>query len=215
MKNRTIYEVLDRVMEDYSYSLTKTGKKVEVTGKVYIERIDIEVTHAKTIYLTDGTNTKGLEPAIRSFKDELKNKVAEVIKAHAEELTDDEEMIAKLQYEVKQLKKALETTEKSLKEAKDRITELETERLVNIPWVNPNPWATGITWNTSGGTGTPPNEWDFRITCDKNSPISCADYEDGYQSDCTSVDFNKEWSQDTLHDFFEKYRNMRRKNGED
>ena len=215
MKNRTIYDVLNQVMEDYSYSLKKTGNKVDVTGTVYIERLDMEVKHSKTIYLADTDRMSGLESAISTFKDELKNKVAEVVKAHAEELTDDEEMISKLQYEMKELKRNLEVAEKALVEARERINELEMERLINIPWVNPNPWVTGITWNNSGGTGTPPNEWDFRITCDENSAVSCGGYEDGYRSDCTAADFNRKWSQDTLNDFFERYRNMRRKNGED
>lgn len=39
MKNRTIYEVLNNVMENYSYTIEKEGKKISLTGKVYITDI--------------------------------------------------------------------------------------------------------------------------------------------------------------------------------
>ena len=50
MKNRTVYEVLDSVMENYSYTIEKEGKKVSLSGKVYISKIDVTVTHEKTFY---------------------------------------------------------------------------------------------------------------------------------------------------------------------
>ena len=104
MKNRTVYDVLDSVMENYSYTIEKEGKKVSLSGKVYISKIDVTVTHEKTLYQHgDSNDSYKLENAIKTFKEELRNKVAEVIKSHAKELTDDEAMIDKLLHEVKRL----------------------------------------------------------------------------------------------------------------
>jgi len=164
MKNRTVYEVLDSVMENYSYTTEKEGKKVSLSGKVYISKIDVTVTHEKTFYQHgDSNDNYKLENAIKSFKEELKNKVADIIKSHAEELTDDEAMIDKLLYEVKRLTEELERTKEELALANQRINQLEFEKLVQpyqpspwtvpnpastgtTPWDNPNPWSTGITW---------------------------------------------------------------------
>ena len=125
MKNRTVYEVLDSVMENYSYTIEKEGKKVSLSGKVYISKIDVTVTHEKTFYQHgDSNDNYKLESAIKSFKEELKNKVAEIIKSHAEELTDDEAMIDKLLYEVKRLTEELERTKEELALANQRISQL-------------------------------------------------------------------------------------------
>ena len=126
MKNRTVYEVLEEVMRNYSYTIEKDGKKVTLTGKVYIERIGETVTHEKTVFqVGDGDDERQLENVIRSFKDGLRSKVAEVIKSHAEELTDDEAMIDKLLYEVKSLRKTVKELEEELNEAKTKINGLE------------------------------------------------------------------------------------------
>ena len=126
MKNRTIYEVLNNVMENYSYTIEKEGKKISLTGKVYISKIDVTVTHEKTIYQHgDCNDSYKLENAINTFKEELRNKVADIIKSHAEELTDDEAMIDKLLYEVKKLTEELQKTKGELASANQRINQLE------------------------------------------------------------------------------------------
>ena len=77
MKNRTVYEVLDSVMENYSYTIEKEGKKVSLSGKVYISKIDVTVTHEKTFYQHgDSNDSYKLENASKTFKEELRNKVA-------------------------------------------------------------------------------------------------------------------------------------------
>ena len=160
MKNRTLYDVLDSVMENYSYTIEKEGKKVMLTGKVYISKIDATVTHEKTFYPYDDYK---LESTIKAFKEELRGKVADVLKSHAEELTDDEAMIDKLLYKVKKLTEELERTKEELANANQRISQLELEKYVQPyqpypwttpntgPWVNPSPLSTGITWDTQIG----------------------------------------------------------------
>lgn len=189
MKNRTVYEVLDSIMENYSYTIEKEGKKVSLSGKVYISKINVTVTHEKTFYQHgDPNDSYKLENAIKTFKEELKNKVAEIIKSHAEELTDDEAMIDKLLYEVKRLTEEVERTKEELALANQKISQLEFEKLVQpyqpypwtvpnpastgtTPWDNPNPWSTGITWETK--IGDPPGWMDKNnITCDFSTSTS-------------------------------------------
>ena len=153
MKNRTIYEVLNNVMENYSYTIEKEGKKISLTGKVYISKIDVTVTHEKTIYQHgDCNDSYKLENAINTFKEELRNKVADIIKSHAEELTDDEAMIDKLLYEVKKLTEELQKTKGELASANQRINQLElnknTQPYQIYPQITPNTPLTGITWET-------------------------------------------------------------------
>lgn len=192
MKNRTVYDVLDSVMENYSYTIEKEGKKVSLTGKVYISKIDVTVTHEKTFYQNGNSNDNyKLENAIKTFKEELKNKVADIIKSHAEELTDDEAMIDKLLYEVKRLTEELERTKEELALANQKISQLEFEKLVQpyqpspwtvpnpastgtTPWDNPNPWSTGITWETK--IGDPPG---WNITCSTGEGNTSATYGNG------------------------------------
>lgn len=188
MKNRTVYDVLDSVMENYSYTIEKKGKKVMLTGKVYISKIDVTVTHEKTFYQHgDPNDDYKLESAIKAFKEELRGKVADVIKSHAEELTDDEVMIDKLLYEVTKLTEELERTKEELANANQRIGQLELEKYVQPypwttpdtgPWVNPNPWATGITWETQ--IGDPP-DWMNKnnITCSTSNGNTSAAYGNG------------------------------------
>lgn len=196
MKNRTVYEVLDSVMENYSYTIEKEGKKVSLAGKVYISKINVTVTHEKTFYQHgDPNGSYKLENAIKTFKEELRNKVADVIKSHAEELTDDEAMIDKLLYEVKRLTEELERTKEELALANQRISQLEFEKLVQpyqtypwtvpnpastgtTPWDNPNPWSTGITWETQ--IGDPPGWMDKNnITCSTGDGNTSATYGNG------------------------------------
>lgn len=160
MKNRTIYDVLDKVMEDYRYEIEKKGSKVVLKGEVYIPRIDETISHKMEFYCSDKSEKDLFRMKIEQFKDELKSLVAKTLKNYEVELTDDEEMIDKLLYEVKSLKKKLVGKEKELSEAKTRIRELETELnekegLATIPYMPypsvPNPWATGITWETEIG----------------------------------------------------------------
>lgn len=153
MKNRTIYEVLNNVMENYSYTIEKEGKKISLTGKVYISKIDVTITHEKTIYQHgDCNDSYKLENAIKAFKEELRSKVADVIKSHAEELTDDEAMIDKLLYEVKKLTEELQKTKGELASANQRINQLElnknTQPYQIYPQTTPNTPLTGITWET-------------------------------------------------------------------
>ena len=169
MKNRTIYEVLNNVMENYSYTIEKEGKKISLTGKVYISKIDVTVTHEKTIYQHgDCNDSYKLENAINTFKEELRNKVADIIKSHAEELTDDEAMIDKLLYEVKKLTEELQKTKGELASANQRINQLElnknTQPYQIYPQITPNTPLTGITWETFIGDQP---DWMNRqnITC--------------------------------------------------
>ena len=169
MKNRTIYEVLNNVMENYSYTIEKEGKKISLTGKVYISKIDVTVTHEKTIYQHgDCNDSYKLENAINTFKEELRNKVADIIKSHAEELTDDEAMIDKLLYEVKKLTEELQKTKGELASANQRINQLErnknTQPYQIYPRTTPNAPLTGITWETLIGDQP---DWMNRqnITC--------------------------------------------------
>ena len=208
MKNRTVYEVLDRVMQDYSYSIQKTGNKVEIKGSVYVPRVDVTVTHEKVFYyapedknpLFDDVSTK-LSKTIVIFKEELKEKVASVIKEHKEELTDDEAMIDKLQYEIKNLKKTLSETEDELKEARKKITRLELERISTqplpyTPWTNPNPWSTGITWNTEIGDEP---DWMNKntITCENMAHL---DYE---SNDSNGIGITYDTEKRNVKDFLE------------
>ena len=191
MKNRTVYDVLDSVMENYSYTIEKEGKKVMLTGKVYIGKIDATVTHEKIFYQhEDPNNDYKLESAIKAFKEELRGKVADVIKSHAEELTDDEAMIDKLLYEVKKLTEELQRTKEELAHAHQRIDQLENEKLIQPyqpypwatpntgPWDNPNPWSTGITWETQIGDQP---DWMNKnnITCSTGDGNTSAAYGTG------------------------------------
>ena len=185
MKNRTVYDVLDSVMENYSYTIEKEGKKVTLTGKVYIGKIDATVTHEKTFYQHgDPNDDYKLEGVVRAFKEELRGKVADVIKSHAEELTDDEAMIDKLLYEVKKLTEELQKTKEELASANQRIGQLELEKYVQpyqpYPWTvpNTNPWSTGITWETQ--IGDPPGWMDKNnITCSTGDGNTSATYGTG------------------------------------
>ena len=188
MKNRTIYEVLDSVMENYTYTIEQTGKKIHLFGKVYIERIDVTVSHEKTFYKTDinGSDCQ-VEKNVKKFKEELRTKVAEVIKNHAEELTDDEAMIEKLQYEITALRKTIKGLEEELNAANEKICRLELEKVAQpypwttpntAPWDNPNPWSTGITWETQ--IGDPPGWMDKNnITCSTGEGNTSATYGNG------------------------------------
>lgn len=191
MKNRTVYDVLDSVMENYSYTIEKEGKKVMLTGKVYIGKIDATVTHEKTFYQHgDPNDNYKLESAIKAFKEELRGKVADVIKSHAEELTDDEAMIDKLLYKVKKLTEELERTKEELASANQRIGQLELEKSLQPyqpypwttpntgPWDNPNPWSTGITWETQIGDQP---DWMNKnnITCSTGDGNTSASYGTG------------------------------------
>ena len=193
MKNRTVYDVLDSAMENYSYTIEKEGKKVMLSGKVHIGKIDVTVTHEKTFYQHGEPNDKiKLENAIKTFKEELRNKVADIIKSHAKELTDDEAMIDKLLYEVKKLTEELQRTKEELANANQRISELQLELDKYIqplqpfpwtipstnPWDNPNPWSTGITWETK--IGDPPGWMDKNnITCSNGDGNTSATYGNG------------------------------------
>ena len=178
MKNRTVYEVLDSVMQDYAYSIKKEGKRVEISGSVVIKKIGVTVSHEKTVIFKEESKVRpygngyvdDLERAIGLFKEELRNKVADVIREHKEELTDDDAMIKKLLEEVAYYKEKLEETEKELAEAKGKITTLELEKITSVPYppyqpANPYPWQTGITW----GTGDPdPNVVKQSTTSEAN-----------------------------------------------
>jgi len=159
MKNRTIYDVLDKVMEDYSYSIKKTGNKVELKGEVYIQRLDRVVTHDKIVWFSADCNN--LKEQVEIFKDEFKNLVVKVLKEHQLVLTDDEEMIKKLMAQCKELREELEKAKKREKELQTRIDELEIEKY-GYPV---NPLWTGVTYGPDY-TGTPPDEWHYHITCD-------------------------------------------------
>lgn len=124
MKNRTIYDALSKIMENYNYSVKKEGRRVKLSGSVYIDRIDIDVSHEKTFYI-DPKDENSLAKNIKAFKEELTNKVSEIVKDHRDELTDDEAMIDKLLYQIKSLNKELAQTKENLKRANDRIFQLE------------------------------------------------------------------------------------------
>lgn len=169
MKNRTIYDVLDKVMEDYRYEIEKKGNKVVLNGDVFIPRLEVTISHKMEFYCSDKSEKDLFKTKIDQFKNELKSLVAKTLKDHEAELTDDEEMIDKLLYEVKSLRKTVKELEEELSEAKSKINGLELEKLIREPIINPatpypNPWATGITWETQ--IGDPPDWMDkTNITC--------------------------------------------------
>ena len=164
MKNRTIYDVLEKAMENYSYSIKRTNdRKVEIRGSIIIPRIDVEVTHELTFWYgpEDKESIKDIRliKAITTFKEELKDKVVSVIKEHKEELTDDEAAIKKLLSTNKFLKEALSNTETELKKAREEIAKLELEKIAR-PLYEPSPWTIPtpvpnttpwITWETQIG----------------------------------------------------------------
>lgn len=178
-------------MDNYSYTIEKEGRKVTISGKVYIDRIDTTVSDLIVVYTQgDGNDEYRIENSIKQFKESLRKKVAEVIKSHEEELTDDEAMIDKLLYEVKSLTKKLEEAEEELALAREKISKLELEKSVQPyqpypwttpntgPWDNPNPWATGITWETI--IGDPPGWMDKdNITCSTGEGNTSATYGTG------------------------------------
>lgn len=177
MKNRTVYDVLDQIMEDYSYTIKKVGKKVDISGSVYIDKLDITVNHEKTFYYPDADraenwkNSGGLQKVMNAFKEELKNKVVQVIKENRQVLTDDSILIKDLLAQAKELKERINTLEEELDEAKQRIRSMELEKIYPLnpyPWTTPNtnPWSTGITWETQ--IGDQPDWLDKnKITCQK------------------------------------------------
>jgi hypothetical protein len=192
MKNRTVYDVLNSVMDNYSYTIEKEGRKVTISGKVYIDRIDMTVSDLVVVYTQGDVNDDyRIENSIKQFKESLKKKVAEVIKSHEEELTDDEAMIDKLLYQVKKLTEELEEAREELAVAHQRIDQLENEKLTQPyqpyypwtipntgPWDNPNPWSTGITWETK--IGDPPDWMDKNnITCSTSDGNTSATYGNG------------------------------------
>lgn len=191
MKNRTVYDVLDSVMDNYSYTIEKEGRKVTISGKVYIDRIDMTVSDLVVVYTHgDGNDEYRIENSIKNFKESFRKKVADVIKSHEEELTDDEALIDKLLYEVKSLTKKLEEAEEELALAREKISKLELEKSVQPyqpypwivpntgPWDNPNPWTTGITWETI--IGDSPGWMDKNnITCSTGEGNTSATYGTG------------------------------------
>ena len=94
-----------------------------------------------------------METRVRLFKEEFRNRVAEKLKEHKDELLDDEVMIEKLNKKIEELEK--------------RIKELEeNQTITTIPYTQPyiNPWSP---W-TAPDTGTPP--WKpGEIWCSTNS----------------------------------------------
>ena len=226
MKNRTIYDVLDQVMENYTYTIEQTGKKVCLFGKVYIERIDTTVTNESTFYKTgEREDEYRLETAIKKFKEGLRNKVAEVIKNHVEELTDDEEMIKKLQYEITTLKKTVSKTEqelcdtrRDLEEARAKIAQLELEKSITLPYTPANP-CTGtttpwITWQTEPYEIPIPTEigdkpwWRNNYTCSYDSSNYCNEK----YIDFLKREIGKMTDEATYNEFIH---NNKRKNGEE
>ncbi len=216
MRNRTVYQVLEETMEDYSYSIKKTGRVVEIKGSVFIPKIEIEITHEKEIHLGSSENSyvcgeSRLIEAIKCFKNELRDKVAKVIEENKSLLTDDDEMIQKLQSDIKELKKELE-------KAKEEIAKLEIEKLGTnpyipyTPWTSPNPWSTGITWGD--GTGDNPNPFPNTITCKMNdypNERSSITTEEGlrmnrgsktYTSDTKRNQKKQDYHEDTVHTRF-------------
>lgn len=181
MKNRTIYDALDQIMENYTYSVSKNGRKVELKGSVYIERIDIEVSHEKSFYV-DPDGRDSMERNVAKFKEELRKKVCEVVKDHQDELTDDEAMIEKLLYEIKALNKENAFLKKDLKEANEKITKLELEK-ITLPYTGTTPtipwWQTGITYCSGDSC---PDHPEQTLTCNNTEK------EDG-----NTFNINKDW----------------------
>ena len=168
MVNRTIYDVLDKVMEDYSYSIKKTGNKIELNGEVYIPRLDRIVAHTKIVYCANGN----LQETVGNFRDELKNMVVKVLKENKLVLTDDDEMIKSLMDQCKELREELENAREREKELKERVNELEMEKMAYPYYPSTYPMRPGVTYGPDR-TETPPNEWYYRITCDEaNTNIS-------------------------------------------
>ena len=148
MKERTIYDVLDEVMKDYTYKVKKQGNTLDFEGWVYIPKLDETVYHEAIHYFNNldpkQYNDAYMEDCAEKFKKALKGKVAKVISEHREELTDDAHCISSLLEKVKKLKKEND-------ELKEKIERLENEKytepgIVDVPIPNPafpnigDPW---------------------------------------------------------------------------
>ena len=47
MKTRTLYDVLDKVMRDYTYIIKKEDNQIYLSVEVYIKQLDQKVTYEK------------------------------------------------------------------------------------------------------------------------------------------------------------------------
>ena len=141
MKNKTLYDVLNQVMDDYCYAITKTGREIFLSGKIRIKKLNEVVSYDKKYIIDDDDTDKNMEIRIRQFKEEVKEKVAEKLKEHKEELLDDDYMIERLWSENislnadnERLRKQVEELTYSTKKMDERIRELEENpKFIGVP----------------------------------------------------------------------------------
>lgn len=157
MKERTIYDVLDEVMKDYTYKVKKQGNVLDYEGWVYIPQLDETVHHEAIHYFNDKNhkeyNDAYMEDTAKSFKATLKDKVVKVLLEHKEELTDDARYISSLLEKIKKLNKEID-------ELKEKISRLENDQyiepgIVDIPVPNPAFPNIGEPWPSPGTPFTP------------------------------------------------------------
>ena len=174
MQTRTLYDIFDRAMENYYYTIRKDNNKVELTGTVYIEGLDEEVHYKKTYELTYEDNPTTMERRICSFKDEFKKIIAEKLKDHLDVLVDDTKMIKSLRDQIRKMKEeheALRDENESLKREINRLLEEKgrEEVLRNIP-VYPDPFTNPVNPGYPINPSTAPwPPYGPIITCSENT----------------------------------------------
>ena len=132
MRRKTINEIFEQVMQNYTYSVTRNGQNVEITGCVSIDGIGREITFKKVFRIDQYNGGLRVEQMVFDFKEEFGEKIKKVIEENYELLSDDREMIDYLNLKIKELNEELEKVRR----------ELEAEKIKNVPLVQPyQPWA--------------------------------------------------------------------------
>ena len=161
MHTLSLYDILENVMEDYTYTLKKKGNKLEVTGTVYIELLNEEVT-LKEEFCVNSAKSGITEAYIRDFKTAFRKKVLDKLQENKEVLLDHNALFKKLYNQIVELREELE----AVKEENRRLhgSSLTCPDITPVsPYVAPQ----------SPGT-TPWNPWPSPIWCstDSNSKIN-------------------------------------------
>lgn len=161
-----MYQVLEEIMQDYTYTVKKDGNKFKLYAEIYIKKLDETVTHNKEVI----SENMDLEGIVKTFRNELKEKVAAVLKNHKDEVLDDDKLIESLNKKIAALNEELGMTKKDLAVALQKITELELKLAapsnpIYVPYPEDPPH---VPWRTS--PSIPDIPWDrYRIWCQSNT----------------------------------------------